>query len=121
VQTIESFGCDIQRSDKPERELSTSEIVIDRLRHTTHRNAALVKLVRERECAFTTKDHECVDTNDLHVGDRFLVNAFNVSITAFARAFDKLSAIPSPENRATTRQQAAYIARRQQARASGIE
>src|SRR6185369_844750 len=98
VQTIESFGCDIQRSDKPERELSTSEIVIDRLRHAADRNAALVKLVRERECAFTTKDHECVDTNDLHVGDRFLVNAFDVSIAAFARTLNKLPAIASSEN-----------------------
>ena len=77
VQTIKCFGRDIQRRYKSECQLGACQIVVDRLGNTTNRNAALVKLGGDRECAFTTQDHECVDANDLHVRDRFFVHALD--------------------------------------------
>src|SRR5215217_2541361 len=102
VQTIEGFGSDIERGYESERQLSAGEIVIDRLRHTADRNAALVKLIRDRECAFTTQDHERVDANDLHVGDRFLIDALRVAFRISTGLFDEAPAVTLAENRSAT-------------------
>ena len=86
MQTIERFGCDVQRRDEPERQFRAGEIVVDRLRDAADRNAALVKLVGDRQRAFAAKHDEGVDTEDLHVGDRFLVYGLDAHLDALSRS-----------------------------------
>src|SRR5205085_4426780 len=121
VQPVQCFGRDIERGDKAERQLGARKIVIDSLWHAADRNATFIKLSSDRQCAFTTKHHECIDADDLHIRDRFLIDALDVQRDTITCALHKLSAIACSEDRSATWQQSAHVARRKQACLSSAE
>src|SRR5262249_3888392 len=86
-----------------------------------HGNASLVELVGDRQCSFTTQDHQRIDAHDLHVGDRFLVDAFDVALRSFAGRLHEASAIACSEDRAAPRQEPAHVAGRERSSASSTK
>src|SRR5688572_23269059 len=109
MQTIERLGGDIQRRDKTKRQFRAGEIVVDGLRNAANRNAAFVKLVRDRQRAFAAENHQRVDPKDLHVRDGFFVNRVDAHSNAVFIALDKTAAITRTENCSAAGQKSTHV------------
>src|SRR5262249_15773014 len=83
-------------------------------RHAANGNTAFIELVCDGERAFATEDHERVDADHAHVGNRFFVNCLDAAFPTFSGALDEETAITRPENRPASGQKSTYFGRRQE-------
>ena len=104
----------------PKQLVVPDDVVVDRLRHADDRDAALAELVRDGQRAVAADDDERVEPHLVeHLDD-----AIGVVVRPFGgrdRVRERVAAVGRAENGAAEAQDAGDVARREHARAVGLD